>query len=156
MNPRIFLSFILTVISMFFLYQFDKRSTWNHSYYIISIFIIFWIFSQINLQIDRYKDDSKIVDLNHYRKQKQKRKVSKSPRKLQQYDKTVTLFSSCEKTKIELIRSLLTSNAIECFIENQHMASIYPSIEGINMEIKVRSQDLDSALQILKQHNMIS
>ena len=141
---------------MFFLYQFDKRSTWNHSYYIISIFIIFWIFSQINLQIDRYKDDSKIVDLNHYRKQKQKRKVSKSPRKLQQYDKTVTLFSSCEKTKIELIRSLLTSNAIECFIENQHMASIYPSIEGINMEIKVRSQDLDSALQILKQHNMIS
>jgi len=156
MNYRILIPFILTVISMFLLYHFDSRSSWNHSYYIITFFVIFWVFSQINRQNDRYKDDSKIVDLNFYRNQKQKKKVTKAPPKTQQYNETVTLFSSCEKTKIELIRSLLTSNAIESFVENQHMASIYPSIEGINMEIKVNRQDLDSALQILKQHNMIS
>ena len=154
MNNRLFLSFLLTVISIFFLYHFDNRSTWNHSYYIISVFVIFWVFSQVNLPNDRYKDDSKIVDLNYYRKQK--KKPTKPPEKPLQYSQTITLFSSCEKTKIELIRSLLISHDIECFVDNQHMASIYPSIEGINMEIKVRSEDLDSALQILKQHNMNS
>ena len=158
MNFRIINPFILTVISMFLLYHFDDRNTWHHSYYIITIFGIFWVFSQVNRQNEHYKGDSKIVDLNHYRKQKKKKKKKtniKYPQKFEQYNKTVLLYSSCEKTKIELIRALLDSNSIECFVENRHMASIYPSIEGINLEIKVKSQDLEIARQLLEQHDII-
>lgn len=159
MNNRIIYSFILTVISMFLLYHFDDRNTWHHSYYIIVIFGLFWVLSHFNRKKEFYKNDSKIVNLDHYRKQKKKAKQQKNVKKsknFELYNKTVLLFSSCEKTKIELIWALLDSNSIECFVENRHMASIYPSIEGINLEIKVKSQDLEVARQLLEQHNIIS
>ena len=153
MDKGLIKAFLLTIAILATLYQYSDRSTWNNMWFIGLIFGGCWVGVSRSSRSRRLKKIKNVVDLDLYRSRKKRKKASKakpvpSP---ESHHKTI-LISSPDRGQVDLISALLTSNHIECFVSNRHISSILPSIEGINLDILIFTEDLEVAQKILKAH----
>lgn len=55
-------------------------------------------------------------------------------------------------SEVQVLRSLLESEGIECFLKNEFMSDIFPGISDIgNIELQVQQQDEERALEIMRE-----
>jgi|GEM_PF-6670574 len=157
MDKHLGLSFLLTVAIQTLLYTVtDSRQTLSSTWFIALVFGVSWYLLEAGLpNLGRWRrpQHKNVVDLAQFRKRKAKERIKSSTPK-QTRMKWVTLYASNDRAKIELLHSLLTSHQIECQISNRHVASMFPSIEGLDMILQVKPEDYQEGQKILKQHNL--
>ncbi len=161
MDKKIGLSFFITVLVQAFIYEQmgDAGKVWTGTLSIIGMFALIYfllVYSAIRKEIKRAPDkhkESKIVDLDQFRKRK--KELSTPEEQSDSFsNQWAPLFISNDPSKMELVYSLLQSYNIECHISNRHVASLYPSIEGLDMILQVNPKDQQRCVEILKKHDL--
>ncbi|MCP4296215.1 MAG: DUF2007 domain-containing protein [Proteobacteria bacterium] len=160
MHKKLGLAFLLTVLIQSLIYdQLGSRPSWNGSLFIIVLFLA--IYTLLNrgsvknhgLLKNRTANEGKILDLNQFRQKKELQSRSEDETQ-SEMNRWTPLFISNDSSKMELVHSLLTSYNIDCHISNRHVASLYPSIEGLDMILQVNPEDQERCIEILKQHDL--
>ncbi|MGL5317626.1 MAG: DUF2007 domain-containing protein [Bacteroidales bacterium] len=67
----------------------------------------------------------------------------------------ITLISCSNINDAYMIRSLLESEEIGCFILNEHMSTIYGGILPFQAEVKILEEDYEAALKLLQDHGYL-
>ena len=159
MEKKLLKALVLTILIQAGIYHFSgDRSTWNQVWVIIPLFCgCFFAVNSYSGRIRKRRGFKKnVIDLEQYRRKKKIKKKRDQQRKERKEvrRKRVVIYKSCDRSKIELLQSILHSSQIEFFSKNLHSVSLLPSIEGIDVEIQVNKTDVEKAVKLLKEHNL--
>lgn len=154
MSRNLIKAALFTLAAMSVLYYIEKTTDWVGPWSILAVFLASWSLFALLAKKGRSVYWSNVVDLNRYRRNKRKRE--RRERLNAPENRRTTIYAGCERTKIELMGSLLASDGIECFLHNRHSASVLPFIEGIDLELQVLERDRDRAFQIMKEQGLIA
>jgi len=156
MINNLIISLLLTIGFQYGIYELvDGRDSWNNFWLISAIYIgLLLLLDRVipYLREKRFRDNEKLVFLDQYRAKKEANSSAQNNGKI----KWVSIFNSCDSSEIEIVFSLLSAKGINCHVANRHVASMFPSIEGMNMKIQVEQDDLPIALRELKKHDINS
>ncbi len=160
MYKKLGLAFLMTVLIQSLIYDhLGSRPSWNGSLFIIFLFFLIHTFlsrgsvKDHDLSKNGTAKEGKIVDLNQFRQKKEIQNRSEEETQ-PETSRWTPLFISNDSSKMELVHSLLTSYNIDCHISNRHVASLYPSIEGLDMILQVNPEDQERCIEILKKHDL--
>lgn len=151
--------FLTILVQAGIYYSSGDRAGWNEIWIIIPIFCCCYIGVNYYSTHKRVRGKGKkknVIDLDQYRRKKRIKKKREQRRKerKESQSRRVVIYKSCDKSKIELIQSLLDSHHIPYYIKNAHSASLLPSIEGIDVEIQVNRSDVEKSVSLLKEHDL--
>lgn len=159
MEKKFFKALVLTIFIQAGIYHFSgDRSSWNQVWVIIPLFCC--CFVAVNTYSGRVRKKrgfkKNVIDMDQYRRKRRIKKKRDQQRKERSKARgnRVVIYKSCDKSKIELIQSILHSNHIEFYSKNLYSASLLPSIEGIDIEIQVNKTDVEKAIKLLKEHSL--
>jgi len=154
MINNLIISLLITIGIQYSVYEgVDGRDSWNNFWLISGIFIgSLLTLDQVipYFREKRLRGSEKLVYLDQYRAKKDAEKSKKSPAV-----QWVSVFTSCDSSEIEVVFSLLSAKGINCHVANRHVASMFPSVAGLEMKIQVEQAELTFALEELKKHDIV-
>jgi hypothetical protein len=134
-------------------------SSWDNLFPLLILFIlVYLIFNKRSQGAKKtpkqaVRKAGKVIDLEQFR-QRRELQGKETAQEQEKKNSWVTLYSTSNPANMDLVHSLLTSYNINCNITNRHSATLYPSIDGLNMILQVRSEEQQRCLEILKEHDL--
>ncbi|MDX2469102.1 MAG: DUF2007 domain-containing protein [SAR324 cluster bacterium] len=95
------------------------------------------------------KIKAKIFNINDYKSQR----INDEPN--EDFVPWIEVYSCLDQAQIGMVQSILVSREISTQTTNTHVASFFPKVEGLEMQILVPKDQEEQALEILKAHNLL-
>jgi hypothetical protein len=67
-------------------------------------------------------------------------------------DKLVTVYTTTEPIKADIIRDALDDNGISAYLENQSLMGDPFTLKAAEIRIQVQAKDVDRAVEFIKEH----